>query len=81
MSRQPEREFLRNSVEIQAQSHKEEELMSFGKRLETLKSKISAKLKLFSEKSEEMTKIDKKIELNISNYDRLIEILTELRQK
>ena len=46
--------------------------MSFEKRLEHLKSKISAKLNQFNQKSEEMTKLDKKIKLTISNYDDLI---------
>ena len=45
-----------------------------------LKNKISAKLDLFNEKSSEMTKLDKQIQLTISNYDELIEILKQMKK-
>ncbi len=35
---------------------------------------------LFNEKSSEMTKLDKQIQLTISNYDELIEILKQMKK-
>jgi hypothetical protein len=53
MSRRTERGGLMNSVEIISQKTKrEQEFISFEKRLDLLKNKISAKLNLFNQKSE-----------------------------
>lgn len=37
-------------------------------------------MNFFNQKTEEMNKNDKKVELTVSYYDNLIEILKEMRQ-